>query len=54
MSNNKLKDHKVPFLKGTGKPFKAEKIGRNELCKCGSGKKSKRCCGSETEYRVKK
>lgn len=22
------------------------KVGRNELCSCGSGKKSKRCCGS--------
>lgn len=23
----------------------AEKVGRNEPCKCGSGKKSKKCCG---------
>jgi uncharacterized protein len=26
-------------------PKPAVKIGRNELCSCGSGKKSKRCCG---------
>jgi len=28
-------------------PFKrsTRKIGRNELCPCGSGKKYKRCCG---------
>ena len=24
---------------------KAEKIGRNDLCPCGSGRKFKRCCG---------
>ncbi|MGZ8551111.1 MAG: SEC-C metal-binding domain-containing protein [Chitinophagaceae bacterium] len=23
----------------------AEKIGRNDLCPCGSGKKYKKCCG---------
>ena len=26
-------------------PVKSEKIGRNELCRCGSGKKYKNCCG---------
>ena len=25
---------------------KAEKIGRNDLCPCGSGKKYKKCCGA--------
>lgn len=24
--------------------FKKEKIGRNDLCPCGSGKKYKKCC----------
>jgi preprotein translocase subunit SecA len=24
----------------------AEKVGRNDPCPCGSGKKYKRCCGS--------
>ncbi|MDL2310272.1 SEC-C domain-containing protein [Parabacteroides sp. OttesenSCG-928-B22] len=28
----------------------AKKTGRNELCECGSGRKSKKCCGSETQY----
>ena len=23
----------------------AEKVGRNDLCPCGSGKKYKKCCG---------
>ena len=27
------------------KPKKVEKIGRNQLCPCGSGKKYKNCCG---------
>ena len=26
-------------------PKKVQKIGRNELCPCGSGKKYKQCCG---------
>ena len=26
-------------------PTKSEKIGRNDLCPCGSGKKYKKCCG---------
>ena len=26
-------------------PKKSKKIGRNELCPCGSGKKYKQCCG---------
>jgi preprotein translocase subunit SecA len=28
------------------KPAAAAKVGRNDLCPCGSGKKFKRCCGS--------
>ncbi|MBV5299876.1 MAG: SEC-C domain-containing protein [Rhodoferax sp.] len=27
-------------------PIQSEKIGRNDLCKCGSGKKYKKCCGA--------
>ncbi|HTK13946.1 MAG TPA: SEC-C metal-binding domain-containing protein [Xanthobacteraceae bacterium] len=27
------------------------KIGRNQPCKCGSGKKYKRCCGFSRESR---
>lgn len=26
------------------------KTGRNELCRCKSGKKAKNCCGTETQY----
>ncbi|KAA6347839.1 hypothetical protein EZS27_004704 [termite gut metagenome] len=28
-----------------------EKTGRNDLCRCGSGKKAKKCCGTKTGYR---
>ncbi len=35
-------------LEGAGAPrgVKGRKVGRNERCPCGSGKKYKRCCGS--------
>lgn len=29
------------------KPAKSEKVGRNDPCPCGSGKKYKKCCGSQ-------
>jgi uncharacterized protein len=29
-----------------GEPARSEKIGRNEPCGCGSGKKYKKCCGA--------
>ena len=29
-----------------GKPRRVEKVGRNEPCPCGSGKKFKKCCGA--------
>ena len=28
------------------KPSSTKKIGRNEICPCGSGKKYKNCCGA--------
>ena len=33
--------------KGGGEPTVSEKIGRNEPCPCGSGKKYKKCCGGQ-------
>src|SRR5690606_3660571 len=33
-------------LPTAGKPAAAAKVGRNDLCPCGSGKKFKRCCGA--------
>jgi preprotein translocase subunit SecA len=36
-----------PQISGKPKPYKREgrKVGRNEPCPCGSGKKFKKCCG---------
>ncbi len=31
--------------KSTSKPIRVKKIGRNDPCPCGSGKKYKKCCG---------
>ncbi len=32
----------------TSEPRRSPKVGRNDLCPCGSGKKYKRCCGNTT------
>jgi|GEM_PF-619304 len=43
-----LKGHKPVELKREVKsqlPLKSAKVGRNDLCPCGSGKKYKKCCG---------
>ncbi len=42
------KDGKWYFTDGDivkGQPIKANKVGRNDPCPCGSGKKYKKCCG---------
>ena len=44
------KKQMVTFMANDGKPFKAQKTGRNHLCRCGSGLKAKKCCGTETRY----
>lgn len=33
------------FVSGGAIPAVSQKVGRNELCPCGSGKKYKKCCG---------
>lgn len=38
----------------TGEQIKSEKIGRNDLCPCGSGKKYKRCCLDKQNQQEKK
>jgi hypothetical protein len=40
----------IGLIKGNGSPIIAIKPGRNEPCKCGSGKKTKHCCGASTRY----
>ncbi len=34
------------MLRGTSAPVTRQKVGRNEPCPCGSGKKFKKCCGA--------
>lgn len=48
---NKIKSETTKFISGSGvkssysKPYINEsKVGRNDLCLCGSGKKAKKCC----------
>ena len=43
MRNNKTNEDKGKTKKAT--PKRVAKIGRNEPCPCGSGKKYKQCCG---------
>lgn len=31
-------------------PIHTKKIRPNDLCPCGSGKKAKKCCGTERKY----
>lgn len=45
-----LKHHKVRFYSGGSTPLKAEKVRPNDPCPCGSDKKAKHCCGTETQY----
>jgi uncharacterized protein YecA (UPF0149 family) len=44
----------VKIFQNSEKPLIAEKLNRNDKCKCGSGKKAKYCCGAETKYYTKK
>jgi preprotein translocase subunit SecA len=48
LAYNYRKNKEIDGLENTGKvvPFKrsAPKVGRNEPCPCGSGKKYKKCC----------
>ena len=40
-----LEKYKFDMTKGRVFVRETEKIGRNDLCPCGSGKKYKKCCG---------
>jgi hypothetical protein len=40
----------VDIVLGNGFPLAAKKINPNQPCECGSGKKAKKCCGTETKY----
>lgn len=38
------------IVEGNGSPLRAASVQRNSPCPCGSGKKAKNCCGTETKY----
>ncbi|QOR36283.1 SEC-C domain-containing protein [Clostridium sp. 'deep sea'] len=50
-TNRGFSDNELRIMRGqkpqniNTKPIKSKKIGRNEPCPCGSGKKYKKCCG---------
>jgi uncharacterized protein YecA (UPF0149 family) len=46
-TRQKQHDEAAEARKAEGSP-KAEKVGRNEDCPCGSGSKYKKCCGRQT------
>ncbi|HUQ33162.1 MAG TPA: YchJ family metal-binding protein [Pyrinomonadaceae bacterium] len=41
-----LEDGEWRFVSGGAIPAVSQKVGRNEPCPCGSGKKFKKCCGA--------
>ena len=43
-----LAEHGRDLFAPSKRPRKAESVGRNEPCPCGSGKKFKRCCLGRT------
>lgn len=40
-----LANRQIPSTPPPGQPVRSEKVGRNQPCPCGSGKKYKKCCG---------
>ncbi len=45
-SINKAEIQPKSFIPVQSSPIRVEKIGRNDPCSCGSGKKYKKCCGN--------
>ena len=41
---------KVTIHVGNGSPMAAQHFNRNSLCRCGSGKKTKHCCGTKAKF----
>ncbi len=45
VKSNTIRTNESDSSKSSREPKKSEKIGRNEPCPCGSGRKYKQCCG---------
>lgn len=41
-----LRADRIGPLLAPGEPVRSDKVGRNDPCPCGSGKKHKKCCGA--------
>lgn len=41
---------KIKIIVGDGAPIVTRHQNRNAKCGCGSGKKAKYCCGTQTQY----
>lgn len=53
ISEEKIKELQHAFIKAHTPWRRTEaKIGRNEPCPCGSGKKYKNCCIKKSEYTI--
>ena len=50
MANHKTRMVTLISPKEKGTQLHARKQNRNDKCSCGSGKKSKNCCGSDPRY----
>lgn len=47
-----LANRQIPSAPPPTQPVRSEKIGRNQPCPCGSGKKYKKCCGGPGASRL--
>ena len=45
VKSNTIRTNETDSSKSKREPKRTEKIGRNDPCPCGSGKKYKQCCG---------
>jgi positive regulator of sigma E activity len=46
-----MKGHRqIQVVQGNGFPLRSVKVMPNDPCKCGSGKKAKKCCGAKTTF----
>jgi len=44
----------IQLVIGNGYPLTHKKVLPNDPCPCGSGKKAKKCCGTETTFAYSK
>ena len=44
------RSNRMQFIAGNGTPLRAVRYPANSLCRCGSGMKTKRCCGVGSGY----